>query len=250
MRLDLYLAENGFCTSRSRAQELIKTGCVSIDGKVISKPSYDYDQEKNIPIEVNCNIPYVSRGGLKLKAAIDSFKLNIKGLMALDIGASTGGFTDCLLKEGALHVWCVDSGSGQLHGTLESDSRVTSLENTNARYLTKDVLVNAASSVPLQRIDIVTMDVSFISQTLIYDAVSNIIEKGGLFVSLIKPQFEVGRDKIGKGGIVKNESSRIYAVEKIKTAAAEHGFEYLGVIDSPISGGDGNKEYVAAFIKK
>lgn len=169
--------------------------------------------------------------------------------MALDIGASTGGFTDCLLKEGAFHVWCVDSGSGQLHVSLQSDSRVTSLENTNARYLKKSGLENADLSVSAEKIDLVTMDVSFISQTLIYTAVSDILEDGGIFVSLIKPQFEVGRDKIGKGGIVKDEGTRLYAVDKIKKAALEYGFTCAGVIDSPIDGGDGNKEYVAVFIK-
>lgn len=248
MRLDLYLSENGFCASRSRAQELIKNGCVSICGKIISKPSYDYAPGGADEITVDDNIQYVSRGGLKLKAAVDRFGIDVKGCNALDIGASTGGFTDCLLKEGARHVWCVDSGSGQLHLSLLRDDRVTSLENTNARYLTKDELINACGFDGFE-IDIAVMDVSFISQTLIYDAVYNILKDGGIFVSLIKPQFEVGRDKIGKGGIVKDDKTRLYAIDKIKAAAKDRGFKWIGVIDSPICGGDGNREFVAVMKK-
>lgn len=241
MRIDVYLFENGFCVSRSRARELIKSGFVRMGERTILKPSEEYDGKE---ISIISDIPYVSRGGIKLKAAIDHFKIDCRGVTAIDIGASTGGFTDCLLCEGAKKVFCVDSGAGQLSSALLCDDRVTSFEHINARYMTKKLVGED------QNIDLCVMDVSFISQTLIYDAISGILKKGGMLISLIKPQFEVGRDRIGKGGIVKDEKSRQYAIDKVKGEAEKRGFRCLGVIDSPISGGDGNKEFLAAFLNE
>ena len=241
MRLDVYLTQNGFCESRNRASEIIKNGNVFVNGKCINKPSFDVDEtkENEINVKESENTKYVGRGGLKLEGAINGFKLNVSDCVCADVGSSTGGFTQCLLMNGAKRVYAIDSGKDQLHISLRNDNRVVVMEECNARYLTEEKLG--------ERCDLVTMDVSFISQTLLYEAVSNIIKDGGLFVSLIKPQFEAGRDGIGKKGIVKDEKTRQKVCEQIKVKAKEYGFENLGIIDSPIYGGDGNKEHLALF---
>ncbi len=241
MRLDVYLTQNGLCESRNRASELIKEGKVFINGKCIKKPSFDVDESKDNDIELKSseNNKYVGRGGLKLEGAIKGFSLDVSGCVCADVGSSTGGFTQCLLVNGAKRVYAIDSGKDQLHTSLRNDDRVVVMEECNARYLTEDSLG--------ERCDIVTMDVSFISQTLLYEAVANIIKNDGLFVSLIKPQFEAGRERIGKNGIVKDEKIRQKVCEEIKSKAYSYGFENIGMIDSPIFGGDGNKEYLALF---
>jgi 23S rRNA (cytidine1920-2'-O)/16S rRNA (cytidine1409-2'-O)-methyltransferase len=181
---------------------------------------------------------YVSRGGLKLEAALSHWGLSPEGKLCADIGASTGGFTDCLLQHGAARVYAVDSGSSQLHPTLRQREDVVSLENTNARFLNEE---------DFGKVDFVVMDVSFISQKLLYPAVSKILSLGGSFVSLVKPQFEVGRENIGSGGVVRSEKARLACLESIGPAAEKYGLKLLDTIPSPITGGDGNVEYLALF---
>lgn len=239
-RLDLLLTEKGLSESRTRAQELIKSGAVKVNGSVIVKPSYLTEEEDDIEVSTEGLCPYVSRGGLKLEAALKEFNVSPKGLICLDIGASTGGFTDCLLKNGASKVYAVDSGSSQLHPSLLADSRVISLENRNARYLSNDDIPEKA--------DLTVMDVSFISQTKLYPSLIGFLKEGGALISLIKPQFEVGRSGIGKGGIVKDEKKRMQAVDDVIASASAYGLSIKKLITSPIKGGDGNIEFLAHFI--
>lgn len=241
MRLDIFLAENGFFKSRSLASSMIKSGKVSVNGRIRKKPSFEVDGSEKIGISET--LKYVSRAGLKLEQALLCFGTDVKGKTVLDIGASTGGFTDCLLKNGAFHVFALDVGSMQLDETLRNDKRVTVMENFNARNAKK-------SDFPCE-IDMITMDVSFISQTLIYKAASDILKENGIMITLIKPQFEAGRENIGKGGIVKDRDGKIFGqiLEKLKTAASENGFSLIKTADSPIKGGDGNREYLALLKK-
>lgn len=238
MRLDLYLTSNGYAESRTRAQSLIKSGAVYVSGKQITKPSYILNDGETAEVRGDI-MPYVSRGGFKLKEALDSFNVDVSGMTAADIGASTGGFTDCLLQHGAARVYAVDSGTAQLHPSISGDPRVTVMERCNARYITEEDIG--------EKCDIAVMDVSFISQTKLYDAVSRILKHGGIFISLIKPQFEAGRSNIGKNGIVKDPKARENAVNFIKEQARIKGFECRGVVRSPVTGGDGNEEYLAVF---
>jgi 23S rRNA (cytidine1920-2'-O)/16S rRNA (cytidine1409-2'-O)-methyltransferase len=219
---------------------LISEGKVNIDGSVITKPSADISDGEHT-VTVTDTDKYVGRGGLKLEWAIDCFSVDVKGKRCIDVGASTGGFTDCLLQNGAAHVCAVDSGSGQLHSKLLSDIRVSSYEGYNARNL---------DATTLGVFEIAVMDVSFISQTLIHPALSGVIKEGGIFISLIKPQFEAGRSAIGKNGIVKNSRDRENAVIRVIDSARVCGFELIGATKSPIKGGDGNTEYLACFIKQ
>ncbi len=237
MRADLYLVEKGIAKSRKRAQDMIDEGLVFADGVRITKASKNID---DAVIEVRGEVmPYVSRGGLKLKGAIESFTLDVKGKICLDIGASTGGFTDCLLQESALKVYAVDCGHGQLDKELLSDDRVVSIEGCNARDISREIIPDM--------IDICVMDVSFISQTLIHPAIAPLLNKGAEFITLIKPQFEVGRANIGKNGIVKDEKARVSAINKVIESASACGFRFIDKITSPIKGGDGNTEYIGRF---
>ena len=240
MRIDIYLSENGLCESRTEAKNLIVDGKVTVDGKIITKPSYDVFGEEKIDVDKS-QVRYVSRGGLKLEAALDNFSVTVDGALAIDVGASTGGFTDCLLKRGASHVIAVDSGDMQLKDSLRGDERVTVMENFNARYMTRDNFEYAPT--------LAVMDVSFISATLIIPALSSVIGSGAEFICLVKPQFEVGKSGLGKGGIVKNESLRRKALENVISSAEACGFSHLGTLTSPIEGGDGNIEYLAYFRK-
>ena len=241
MRLDLYLCENGLVESRTVAKAFILSGAVKVNGKAVTKPSYSVEGENPI-VEVDTSSKkYVSRGGLKLEAALEAFSVSAEGRYAIDIGASSGGFTDCLLKHGASHVIAVDSGTSQLSKLLIADPRVTSVENYNARYMkTEDF-----SYVP----SLAVMDVSFISATYIIPAIYACLGKNSDFICLIKPQFEVGKVNIGKGGIVKDEAARLSALNKVIDFARQIGFEYVSSITSPITGGDGNVEYLAHFRK-
>lgn len=241
MRLDVFLYENGMASSRSRAKELIEKGAVSFNGKMIVKPSYDlpHDTSAELITISQTMDKYVSRGGYKLESAIDKFSIDVSERIALDVGASTGGFTDCLLQNGARKVYAVDSGKGQLVDKLKKDSRVVVYENYNARYMKKCDFAD--------QIELVTIDVSFISQTLIIPSISEILKKDGDFIALIKPQFEVGKANVGKNGIVKDESLRKMAVENVCNVARQYGFSLQDVIVSPIKGGDGNIEFLAYF---
>ena len=240
MRLDFYLFENGYTSSRTEAKNFITEGAVSINGKIIKKPSYEVEGDFDITVDKSSK-KYVSRGGKKLEAALSSFNISAIDKDAIDIGASTGGFTDCLLKNGVRRVICVDSGTNQLHSSLRGDSRIIVMENCNARYLQRDDI----SFVP----NLAVMDVSFISATAIIGSLYEILSENADFICLIKPQFEVGKSGIGKGGIVKNAKLREEAVHKVIEFAKSHGFLFIEKTESPISGGDGNIEYLAHFRK-
>lgn len=240
MRIDKYLAESGLCESRNKALRLIEAHLVQVNGVTVNKPSYDLPEGAEVVI-LGSDCPYVSRGGLKLKGALDAFNLDVNGLVCADIGSSTGGFTDCLLQSGAVKVYAVDSGSDQLHRTLRTDPRVIVMEGCNARSLTTELLG--------EQVDLVVTDVSFISQTLLHRPIASILKDGGIFVSLIKPQFEVGRAGLGKGGIVKSTAYRHMAAENVIASSSSAGLGCRAVIPSPITGGDGNVEYLARFVK-
>lgn len=241
MRLDLFLFESGKIQSRSKAQAAISAGEVLVDGKIIKKCSFDIRGDEDIRIETVSR--FVSRAGEKLSHALDAFGVDAAGLTALDIGASTGGFTDCLLQNGAKRVYSLDVGVNQLDAKIRNDGRVTVIENFNAR--------NAKRSDFDNKIDIIVMDVSFISQALIYPACADILESGCDMITLIKPQFEAGRQNIGKGGIVRDRDGSVIAeiIKRLSSSAEENGFCLIAKTDSPILGGDGNKEYLAHFKK-
>ena len=240
MRIDRYLAQFNYAESRTKAEKLVLEGNVYVDGIKVIKPSYDLDENIEHVIHVINSERFVSRGGLKLEGALKSFDIDVKGLHMLDVGASTGGFCDCLLQNGAACVTAVDAGKGQLHSRLRKDERVTLFEEYNARFLKKeDVGV----------FDGAVMDVSFISQSLIIPSLPEVMRDGGFLISLIKPQFEAGIRAVGKNGIVKSASDRELAVNRVVKAARENKLYLRGLIKSPILGGDGNIEYLGYFIK-
>ena len=262
MRADVYLAQNGHISSRTLARKLIADGAVTVDGRVLKKPSEDISEgDHRIAVSATPDTRFVGRGGLKLEGALEAFGICPVGLVLADIGASTGGFTDCLLQKGAAAVFAVDAGHGQLHPRLLADPRVRSAEGMNARVLTpKELLAVEAAwkaahpdapSIPFEGlVDGLVMDVSFISQTLLHPALFSVLKEGGWMVTLIKPQFELTKSALNKQGIVKQEKDRRAAVERVLASAAACGFEAVSVIPSPIEGGDGNREYLAHFVKK
>lgn len=241
MRADLYLFKNGFCESRNKAARCIEAGLLTVNGITVKKCSYDISENDKAELAGEA-MPYVSRGGLKLEWALSFFEslgVSPEGRICVDIGASTGGFTDCLLKNGAEKVYCVDCGSGQLHKSLLGDKRVVSIENFNARNLSAEVLG--------EKCDMAVMDVSFISQCLLHSAVKNTIKDGAVFISLIKPQFEAGRSSLDRHGVVKSPAAHMKAVKDTVENAERCGFGLEGLTVSPISGGSGNREYLACF---
>ncbi|MBQ9086828.1 MAG: TlyA family RNA methyltransferase [Clostridia bacterium] len=242
MRADVYLTAFGHTASRKKAQDLIDAEAVRIDGVTVKKSSLPVNE--NIPhrVEIEPVFKYVSRGGMKLEAALDAFRVTTNRKKAVDVGASTGGFTDCLLKRGAARVISVDSGIGQLHESLLSDPRVKSVEHFNARMLTPEITEGLC--------DLAVTDVSFISQTYLIPNIASVLKDGGEFISLIKPQFEAGKNALGKNGVVHNGAYRYLAVKRVLECALSEGFDCLGLIRSPIEGGDGNKEYLAYFVKR
>lgn len=237
MRIDVYLAENKLAESRSKARAMIEGGMVTVNGKKCSKPALEVNEGDDV--QITAQLRFVSRGGEKLLGALEGFKLDVSNAVCADLGASTGGFTDCLLKHGAKKVYAIDCGSDQLYPSLKEDARVVSLEKTNARTLTAEMLG--------EKCDIVVMDVSFISQTLLYDAVKSILFSGGKLISLIKPQFEASRSALGGGGILRDRKEHIKVLEKVIKTAEGNGLYLSGIINSPIKGGDGNREYLALF---
>lgn len=249
-RLDIILVERKLAKSRTHAKKLIVEGKVSVLLNGIAstslKPSTPVEHDALIEVVKHQEDTYVSRAGLKLEAALDHMSINTRQAICLDVGQSTGGFTDCLLKHGAEHVVGIEVGHSQLNGLLKDDKRVTCIEGCNARYLNDKSLVDSKYS----QFNIAVMDVSFISQTLIIPNIAPFITDNGWFVSLVKPQFEVGKAGIGKGGIVKN--SALY--DKVKTdiigCVSEHGFKVRDYIASPIDGGDGNKEFLLMAQKR
>lgn len=241
MRADIFLVEKRYAASRQKAKSMIEEGLVYVDGVKLIKASQNVADGSTAQIRGDV-MPYVSRGGLKLKGAIDVFGLDISGMVCIDIGASTGGFSDCLLQHGAKKVYAVDCGHGQLDKKIACDARVVSIEGFNARELCYDTIGEKA--------DIIVMDVSFISQTLIHPVLTTVLKNGGSYITLIKPQFEAGRSNVGKNGIVKNEKARISALEKVIGSAESCGFKLCKYVTSPITGGDGNIEYLALFTYK
>jgi len=240
--LDKLLLERGLAGSRERAQALILAGKVLVNGQKIEKSGAPVDREAEVRL-LGEDLKYVSRGGLKLEKALEHWKINVTGKICLDVGASTGGFTDCLLQYGAARVIAIDTGHGQIDFRLRQDPRVRLLEKTNARYLTREQISES--------IDFIAMDVSFISATLVLPAVvaaafpqSPSERSGRKIVVLVKPQFEVGREQVGKGGIVRNEAARLAAVEKVRQEIIGLGFTKTDVIDSPILGAEGNREFL------
>lgn len=236
MRLDVALVERGLVSSRSRARDLIKSGKILVDQRVCTKASAEIDMQQVLTLEPGTHAT-VSRGAAKLEAALASFRFDPGGRVALDVGASTGGFTETLLAHGATRVYAVDVGHGQLHASLRADPRVVSLEGCDVRGLTR-------TQIP-EPVDAIVVDVSFISLSKALPAALPLAAPGAWLVALIKPQFEVGRARIGKGGIVRDAQARQDAVEAVATwLAAQGGWEVVGTCPSPIRGGSGNEEFL------
>lgn len=237
MRLDRLLAEKGFLESREKAQRAIMAGDVLVDGQRVDKPGALVSTEAEI--EIRGRSPYVSRGGEKLAHALEHFKVKVEGRICIDIGASTGGFTDVWLQRGARHVIALDVGHSQLHWKVRSDPRVTVIENTNARYLAKGDLPDVGG--PITRVSI---DVSFISLRHIFPVLPPLIARGSDVIALVKPQFEAGRKDVGKGGLVQDADVHARVVTDVTMAAAEVGLKRIAMVDSPITGAEGNKEFL------
>ncbi len=233
LRIDKLMVERGLVPSRERAQALIIAGRVLVDDQKVEKPGTSVDSESVIRL-LGEDLRYVSRGGLKLERALEHWKIDVSGKTCMDVGASTGGFTDCMLQHGAAKVIAVDTGYGQIYMKLRNDPRVMLLEKTNARYL------QPADVEPVQ---FVAMDVSFISATLVLPAVVESAKPEGIVV-LVKPQFEAGREHVGKGGIVRDENAQKMAIQKVREALVQLGFSVAEAIDSPILGAEGNREFL------
>lgn len=234
VRLDALLHDMGLALSRERAKAMILAGIVTVDGRVVDKPGSATSRSADIAIK-QADHPYVSRGGLKLEKAIKDFNLDFTDRVVLDVGASTGGYTDCALQNGANTVYALDVGYGQLDWKLRNDPRVHSLERTNIRYFTREDLGES--------VDIVTIDVSFISTALVFPVVKDLIKDEGIIVSLIKPQFEAGKDKVGKNGVVRDPDTHRQVLKACVGYAQKEGLECTGVTFSPITGPKGNIEY-------
>jgi 23S rRNA (cytidine1920-2'-O)/16S rRNA (cytidine1409-2'-O)-methyltransferase len=230
-RADVLLAERGLAESRERAQALIMEGLVFAPSGRVTKAGSALPED--VPLEVRGRLPYVGRGGLKLAGALDTFGLAVEEQTALDVGASTGGFTDCLLQRGVRHVYAVDVGHGQLHHRLRQDSRVTVMEKTNARY---------PYSLP-ELVDLVVIDVSFISLNLVIPPALEHLQGGGHVVALVKPQFEAPREEVGRGGIVRDPKVHAAVLGKAVIWATEENLRIRGICPSPISGDKGNREF-------
>ena len=237
MRLDQLLAARGLFASREQARRAVMAGEVRVGGQVVDKPGAAVADDA--AIEIAARPPFVSRGGGKLAAALDAFAVDVSGRVCLDVGASTGGFTDCLLQRGAARVYALDVGRGQLDWRLRQDSRVVPMEGINARHLAADALP--------ERCDLVVVDVSFISLLKVVPALLPHLAPGGLLLTLVKPQFEAGRAAVGKGGIVRDEAVRRQVIDERVRQLAALGLEPRGLIDSPVAGAEGNVEALALF---
>ena len=237
-RLDRLLVDRGLAPTREKAQAMILAGLVTVGGRPVDKAGEAVDTDAEIEVAGPPH-PYVSRGGLKLAAALDHFALDPRGRICLDVGASTGGFTDCLLQRGATRVYAVDVGYGQLDAKLRNDPRVVVREKVNARALSEVDVPEAA--------ELAAIDVSFISLRLVLPAVVRRLAPGAALVALVKPQFEAGRGEVPRGGVVKSETTRRRVVEEIEAAGRDLGLEVLGSIPSPIRGARGNEEFLLGF---
>jgi 23S rRNA (cytidine1920-2'-O)/16S rRNA (cytidine1409-2'-O)-methyltransferase len=241
IRLDQLIVNKGLAESREKAKALIMAGEVIVDGARVDKPGHTYTEDCEITLKTE-SIPYVSRGGLKLAAAIEHFDIDVSNLVMLDVGASTGGFTDCLLQNGAKKVIAVDVGYGQLHWKLRQDPRVVVIEKTNARYLEPGQIEDTP--------DGAVIDVSFISLRLVIPAVSRLLPQKSFIVALIKPQFEAGKDQVGKGGVVRNEETHNKIISDIRDFCINQGWDPKGEIPSPILGPKGNREFLIYLTRK
>jgi 23S rRNA (cytidine1920-2'-O)/16S rRNA (cytidine1409-2'-O)-methyltransferase len=233
-RLDLLLCERGLVDTRERGRRLILAGDVLVNDQAVTKAGSSVDADASIRLKSRSR--YVSRGGLKLEKALDEFAVEVAGKTALDIGASTGGFTDCLLAHGAARVIAVDVGYGQFAWTLRNDRRVVVLEKTNIRYL-------EVASLPC-RADIATIDVSFISLKLVLPRLKELLLPRHEIIALIKPQFEVGKGRVGKGGVVRSAAEHERAIAEIEQCAVQLGYDVAGITESPVLGAKGNKEFL------
>jgi 23S rRNA (cytidine1920-2'-O)/16S rRNA (cytidine1409-2'-O)-methyltransferase len=242
-RVDKLLVERGLAESRTKAQAMVMAGVVLVNEQRINKPSDLVAPDAEIRVKGGDDPAsrYVGRGGLKLEAALREFQINVEGLICLDVGASTGGFTDCLLQHGARKVISVDVGHNQIDWRLRTDSRVEVREGINARYL-------KPADFPT-RFELVVLDVSFISATKIMPAIVPLLTDSGHLITLIKPQFEVGRGEVGKGGIVRDPQKHLRVIDEVNRAAKDLGLRAINVIESPIHGADGNVEFLALYEK-
>lgn len=239
-RLDAALVERGLCTGRDRAKGIIMAGQVYVNNQKADKPGMNVTADDQIEVRGD-QLAYVSRGGLKLEKAMKCFDLTLNGFICADIGASTGGFTDCMLQNGAEKVYAIDVGYGQLAWKLRCDERVVNLERTNIRYVTEEQIPEA--------LDFASVDVSFISLKLVLPVLARLLKEGGEAVCLVKPQFEAGREFVGKKGVVREESTHVMVVENCLNYAKENGFTPIHLTFSPVKGPEGNIEYLM-HIKK
>lgn len=237
-RLDLVIIQQRPDLSRAFIQSIIMQGKVRVDGQIVTKAGTLVAPDAQIDMDVT-QPKYVSRAGFKLEAALEAFALDVQNLVALDAGISTGGFSDCMLQRGIAKIYGIDVGYGQVHEKVRKDARVIVMERTNLRHLT---------SLP-ELVDLVTLDLSFISVLKVIEAIKQVIKPDGRLIVLIKPQFEAERFQIGKGGIVTDPAVHEAVIKKVTSGIANTGFEYKGIIESPILGGDGNKEFLAFFLK-
>lgn len=235
VRVDQLLADMGLAASRTEAQRLIMAGLVYIGDRAVDKPGQQVPDDTELTVKGKEH-PFVSRGGMKLQAALDAFDVDVNNFLCLDVGASTGGFTNCLLQRGAAKVYAVDVGYGQLAHKLQVDARVVVLDKTNARNLTRTEIPDAP--------DLIVCDASFISLKTVLPASMDLAKPGAIMVSLIKPQFEVGKDNLGKGGVVRDAAQHQAVCDDIKAWLATSGWTVLGLTDSPITGPAGNKEFL------
>jgi 23S rRNA (cytidine1920-2'-O)/16S rRNA (cytidine1409-2'-O)-methyltransferase len=240
-RLDVILVKKGFFESRERAKRAVMSGIVYVDDQKEEKAGSRFDESCHFEVRGK-DLPYVSRGGLKLEKGLSFFNVDVKGSVCMDIGASTGGFTDCLLMNGAENVYSIDVGYGQLAWKLRSDSRVINIERTNFRYIDKSLIKHD--------IDIAVTDVSFISLTKIIPKAMDFLKPGGIFIGLIKPQFEAGREKVGKKGVVKDRNVHIEVIRKILAFSNSTGLYIKGLTYSPVKGPEGNIEFLFISEKK
>jgi 23S rRNA (cytidine1920-2'-O)/16S rRNA (cytidine1409-2'-O)-methyltransferase len=237
-RLDKILVERGIVQSRERARALILAGKIAVEGRTLDKPGTQIEREAQVQLRGG-DQPYVSRGGIKLEGALSTFEIDPKGMVVMDVGASTGGFTDCVLQREAKKVYAVDVGYGQLAWKLRKDPRVVNLERRNIRYLKTEEIE--------EKIDLILIDTSFISIEKFLSHLLHFLKKGGMIVGLIKPQFEVGKGEVGKGGVVREEALHQKVIERISKFGQSLGLSVLGVVDSPLLGPKGNKEFFIFF---
>lgn len=238
-RIDRVLVDRGLAESRTKAQALVMAGAVLVDEQLVNKPSELFDPNAKIRIKSDATSRYVSRGGLKLEAALCEFQIDVTGMTCVDVGSSTGGFTDCLLQHGAQRVVAIDVGHNQMDWKLRNDQRVELREGVNARQLSEDNFD--------EQFDLATIDVAFISATKILPAVVPLVKENGCIVTLIKPQFEVGKGEVGKGGIVKDPTQHQRVVAEVNAAAESLGLRVGGLVESPIRGAEGNIEFLALY---